>query len=160
MDFTERLKRAARHVGVGDSQSDIARALDVSRQRVNRWFRYGAEPDADQTLEIAKRWQIDVEWLKNGTGEMLPTPSDGLSAEERELVRNYRSATPQTRQVIATMARAVRKSVVAVVLAIPPLLSAPKAEAAPLFNINTSHITHWLRKLIAGLAPRRRAESV
>ena len=132
--FIDRLVRAARYAGVGESQSDIARSLEVSRQRVNRWFHHGAEPDADQTLEIAKRWKINPDWLKNGNGDMLPVVGDGLSLEERDLIRNYRSATPQVRQVISTMARAVRKSVVTFALAIPPLLAPDPVSAAVLHN--------------------------
>ena len=124
MTFTDRLLQAARHAGVGDSQSDIARSLEITRQCVNRWFRSGAEPDADTTLEIARRWKISAEWLKHGVGDMLQEPGDGLTVDERELVKNYRSATPRVRDVISRMARAVRKSVVTISLGIPPLLAA------------------------------------
>ena len=152
--FIDRLLRAAKHAGVGESQSAIADSLDVARQTVNRWFK-GGEPNAEQTFSIARAWRVSPEWLKSGVGDMLPSPGDGLSLEERDLIRNYRSATPQVRQVISTMARAVRKSVVTIALSIPPLLAPKPVDAAILHNLNSSaldcQITHWMRRALRWL---------
>ena len=133
MNFIERLQHAARFAGVGDSQSEIADSLGLARQTVNRWFK-GGEPNAEQTFAIARNWKVSPEWLKSGVGDMLPDPGDGLSQEERDLIRHYRSATPQVRQVISTMTRAVRKSVVTVAMAIPPLMGSSPADARLLHN--------------------------
>lgn len=133
--FIERLQSAARFSGVAESQSEIADSLHLARQTVNRWFK-GGEPNAEQTFAIARRWRVSPEWLKSGVGEMLPAPGDGLSQEERDLIRHYRSATPQVRQVISTMTRAVRKSVVTIAMAIPPLLVSNPTEARVLHNQN------------------------
>jgi transcriptional regulator with XRE-family HTH domain len=153
--FIDRMLRAAKHAGVGESQSEIADSLGLARQTVNRWFK-GGEPNAEQTFSIARTWRVSPEWLKSGTGEMLPSPGDGLSLEEKDLIRNYRSATPQVRQVISTMARAVRKSVVTIALAIPPLLAPKPADAAILHNQNSSAVgglnTHWMRRVIRWLS--------
>lgn len=129
-DFVERLKQAARLGGSGDSQADIARDLEVKRQTVNRWFVYDSagkrgEPDVDMTFHIANRYGVDPKWLKTGQGNMVPDPSqDGLASDEREVVRNYRSASRPIREVIRTMLRAARKvAVVAIASTIPPLLA-------------------------------------
>lgn len=133
-DFVERLKQAARLGGSGDSQADIARDLGVKRQTVNRWFVLGGEPDVDLTFHISSRYGVDPKWLKTGDGNMIPDPSqDGLSTEERDLVRCYRGATKQVKEVIRTMARAARKVAVVVVAAtIPPLLQPSPVQAATL----------------------------
>lgn len=149
-DFRERLQQAARWAGAGESQATMATSLSLNRQTINRWFQ-GGEPNADMLLHIARTWGVDAEWLKSGKGEMLPKPSaDGLSGEERDLIKHYRSATPQVRQVISTMARAVRKSMVAIAMAIPPLLAPNQADASISHNLifaAVEQITHCVRRL-------------
>jgi transcriptional regulator with XRE-family HTH domain len=147
--FIERLLLAAKHADVGESQSDIADALGLKRQTVNRWFKTGGEPDADTTLDIARRWKVSAEWLKQGSGEMLPNPEEGLSQKERELIRNLRRATPQVQEVILKMARAARKSVVTLVLAVPPLLASQSGETSILHipDYTFAAVRRWLRLL-------------
>jgi transcriptional regulator with XRE-family HTH domain len=132
--FHERLQQAAKWAGVGESQVDIAASLNLNRQTINRWFQ-GGEPNASMLLLIARSWGVDPEWLKSGEGDMLPAPDGNgaaLSNEERELIKNYRSASSQVRGVIRTMARAVRKSMVVISLAVPPLLAPDDAQAGVL----------------------------
>jgi transcriptional regulator with XRE-family HTH domain len=128
--FLERLLQAAEFAGIGRTQSEIADALGINRQTVHRWFREGVEPSADNCFDIATKWGIDGRWLKKGEGEMLK-PAGELPHDERELLRSYRSATPQTRQLLRKMARAATKSVLFIAATIPPLLSpANHSEAA------------------------------
>lgn len=154
--FHERLQQAAKWAGVGDSQVDIAASLNLNRQTINRWFQ-GGEPNAAMLLLIARSWGVDPEWLKTGEGEMLTAPDeDGLSQEERELIKNYRSASSQVRGVIRTMARAVRKSMVVISLAVPPLLAPDDALAGVLHKNNLTadviRIGAMLRRLMAWLS--------
>jgi transcriptional regulator with XRE-family HTH domain len=143
--FIERLQQAAKFAGAGDSQRAIAKSLELNPQTVNRWFKGFCEPNAEQVFKIARAWGIDAEWLKNGVGTMLEAPSDGLSQEERDLIKHYRSATAPVRDVIRQMTRAVRKSMVAVAMSIPPLLAPQPVEAAfSPFNIIQN--THWMRR--------------
>ena len=149
MKFTERLRQAANHAGVGPTQAAIADALGLNRQTVNRWF-FGSAPTVETLMEIARKWNVSADWLATGDGEMIPPSPDGLSVEERELVRSYRSASPQVRKVLATMARAARKSVLFIVATIPPLLSPSNTEAGVLHNTfaSTAAILHIGRKLL------------
>jgi DNA-binding XRE family transcriptional regulator len=104
-DFVERLKKAAAYAGAGESQANIAEAIGVTRQTVNRWFTKDGEPGVDLTFTIARKFRVSAEWLKWGGGEMLPPPSDGLLQDEKELIRYYRSATPEVREVIIAWLR-------------------------------------------------------
>lgn len=129
MSFIERLQQAARNAGATTSQAGIALALGVNRQTVHRWFK-GGEPDADQLIKIATRFNVDAKWLKEGDGQMMPKPGGDLSHDERELITNYRQATPKVREVVRMMTRAVRKAIVAGVFSIPPLLAPKDGHAA------------------------------
>ena len=152
--FKERLLRAAVHAGAGTTQVAIADALDLSRQAVNKWFIGTAEPSAENLLDISKKWGVSADWLQSGEGDMLPSPAESLPAEERELLRDYRSATPQTRKLLRTVARAARKSVLFMVATIPPLMSPSNSEAAMRHNlfyapiVSVIHIAFkWLQRL-------------
>lgn len=148
----ERLQLAARHAGVGDSQSEIATDLGLKRQTVNHWFNKGA-PEAENLALIEKRWGISGEWLRSGEGSMLPQPStDGLTEEERNLVKDYRRAPADRRPMILSIVRAAKKAVVTIAAAIPPLLASPNhTDAAILHKQNcvpegtVIHIAcHWI----------------
>jgi len=109
-DFVDRLRKAAAYALIGDSQAEIAQALDVTRQTVNVWFVRGGTPEADLIFWIAERFGVDARWLKTGDGAMIPeAATTPLSTDERELVKNYRSATPMVRAVISSMTRAACK---------------------------------------------------
>lgn len=147
--FSERLLRAARYAGIPDTQAGIAKALGLKRQTVNHWFTSG-EPTAENLLEIAAKLVVSAEWLRSGEGDMLPPPSSELPADERELLRSYRSATPQTRQILRTMAKAARKSVLFMVATIPPLLSPYSDAEAGIERAITEpvyYVKWWLRRL-------------
>lgn len=147
--FTDRLQHAARFAGVEDHQSAIATALGLKKQTLNRWFMTSGEPNAKILLHIARTWSIDPEWLKTGAGTMIPTSSpDGLTTEERDLIKNYRTATPKVREILRTVARAVRKSIITLSLAIPPYLAPQPADAATGHNYYFGLLnTHWRRLL-------------
>lgn len=147
-DFRERLQQAANYAGVGDSQATIAASLGLNRQTIHRWFS-GGEPNSEMLLHIARAWGVSAEWLQSGKGEMHAKPGDGLSAEERELVRHYRSASPQIRDVIRTMTRAVRKTMIAVaVVGVPPLMAPTDADADILHNQNCASVFDVIRERI------------
>jgi transcriptional regulator with XRE-family HTH domain len=147
--FLERLRQAAHYKGVRERQTDIAASLGIPIQTVNQWFTKGYMPKRELIIRIARTYGVGLEWLANGEGDMLPKPSENLSSDERDLVKNYRMASPKVREVISTMARAARKSVVTIAAASPPLLAAPQTEAA-----NMLHSLACVLCQIVGL-PRR-----
>lgn len=153
-NFRERLQQAAEYAGSGTTQAAIAAALGLNRQTVNRWF-LGGEISAENLLDISSKWGVRLEWLRDGDGEMVHKPSsDTLNQEERDLIRSYRSASPQARRVVLGMARAARKSMVTIAAVLPPLLAPSPSDAATSHNLfyapiaSTLHIVRrWLRGL-------------
>ncbi len=128
--FVNRLLQAARHIGSGERQTDIAIFIGLPIQTVNQWFVKGYVPKRDLMARIARAYGVDIGWLTDGEGEMVPSPSSKLPADERELLRNYRTATPKTKEQIRSVVRSLRKVAVVIAVAmIPPLL--PDAELAP-----------------------------
>jgi len=110
MIFLERLKLAARHSGVGESQAEIATSLKLSRQTVNRWFK-GGSPNRAMISTIAQTWGVNAEWLASGTGTLngVTAPKDATE-DELELLATYRSATAKVRKIILSIAKAARKA--------------------------------------------------
>lgn len=158
--FRERLQRAAKHAGVGETQAEIADNLGISRQTVHYWFKNGGADAANLAL-IERRWGVNGEWLRSADGDMLPQPSpENLPREELELLRDYRKASAQAREHIRTVARALRKSVITLAAVIPPYMVSTDSDAAVLHKQNctsnsTEYALHtigaWLRSLALSL---------
>lgn len=97
MAFSDRLRDAARHVGVEWSQTAVAKALGYSKQTVDRWFGTG-EPKPAQIFNIADRWKLSPRWLATGEGKMvLGEETDGQARDGREemMLLLFRGLTPE-----------------------------------------------------------------
>lgn len=58
---------------MGLTQSDIARALQISAQAVSKWERGGNAPDISILLDLANLLGVSVEWLLGGTSAHTDT---------------------------------------------------------------------------------------
>jgi transcriptional regulator with XRE-family HTH domain len=136
--FSERLLHAARHAGVGPTQTEIATSLGVSRQTVNHWFTKAGEPQSEILERIEERWGVSRKWLRTGDGDMLPklNSSEPLPDDELKLLRDYRSAPAENRPKIRAIVRTLRKAVVTIAVVIPPLLAPDHADAKTLHKSN------------------------
>lgn len=96
MNFSERLKKACDHSGIGWSQTAIGRALGVSKQTAERWMGDG-KPSADTLFAVADKLKVDARWLATGEGEMLrkPAAASELEPHEDDLIARYRIADPR-----------------------------------------------------------------
>lgn len=151
--FLERLQQAAKFAGVGHSQAAIADSLGIKRQTVNRWFRDGIEPSADNCFDIAAKWGVDGRWLKKGEGEMLPTPGGDLPQDVRDIVREVLRTTPQRRKMVLNMVRALRKTAVTIAAVIPPLLAPSPSDAKTSHNLFSAPTDYTLRRKWLSLRP-------
>jgi transcriptional regulator with XRE-family HTH domain len=149
--FSERLLSAAKHAGAGETQTEIANNLGLTRQTVTHWFNKDGVPDGDNLALIEKRWGVNGEWLRSGDGEMLPQPSpDGLSTEERDLVKSYRLAPANVRPVIISMLRAARKAIVTFGVILPPFLASEAGSPTlhkQICGTDRGLNTDWMRML-------------
>ena len=49
----------------GLTQADVAARLDVSRQAVSRWESGQSKPSTEKLLELAKIYDVSLDWLCN-----------------------------------------------------------------------------------------------
>lgn len=56
----------------GDGASDIARAVNTSPQNINNWSKRGISKKG--AIDIAKNYDLSVDWILTGEGEMKTTP--------------------------------------------------------------------------------------
>lgn len=61
------------------SQKAFGEMVGVSQSTVGRWESGKRAPDADELSRVCARFNLDPQWLLNGTG----VPPDGFDAVER-----------------------------------------------------------------------------
>lgn len=146
--FRERLKEAAVYAGVEYSQTAIARALNTSKQTVDRWMADG-EPRPAMIFHIADTWNINARWLATDEGDMVspPPPGGTLSPDEHVIVRRYRSGSAGFRNSLKTILK-----LASFVAAISFFAPQNNADARALHNANLTFQglnTHWRRFLVS-----------
>lgn len=124
--FAEKLRMAREAMGL--SQAKLAEILDVKPSAVSRWEK-GGGIEAFRLPVIAEKLGRPVEWFQ---GQSVPEvvddiaelkerlarieaaqfQSENLSAEELDLLRDFRGATLDGRQAILISARTAPKKVV------------------------------------------------
>lgn len=73
-EMGRRILMAFREARLGDTQSEIARALKVSPMTVSYWIRGMKMPPIHTGVLLAKQCKVCVEWLYTGRGPMRPEP--------------------------------------------------------------------------------------
>lgn len=103
--FRERLKEAAKHIGVEYSQTAIARSLGISKQTVDQWMAE-VRPSAEMIYLIADKWKVEPRWLQIEQGEMVAHPSAkaDLGPDEQILLTRFRSSDPRWQIAIKYLA--------------------------------------------------------
>lgn len=69
----------------GYSQEMVAEKLEVSRQAVSKWENNLSEPSTENLMKLSKLFDIEVDLLINGKGEVL---ADHLKNENRKYYYN------------------------------------------------------------------------
>ena len=68
MTLCEKLTQARKAAGL--TQADIAARLSVSRQAVSRWESGQSKPSTEKLLELARIYDVSLDWLCSDADEM------------------------------------------------------------------------------------------
>lgn len=95
--FSERLAQLCDEKGLPERgrQSMLARDFGVSQGAVRKWLTGGAFPEMEMALRLADHFDVNVNWLLQGTG-----PKRGDRVDMRALVANdiLSSGSPELRK--------------------------------------------------------------
>lgn len=90
----ENLKRLRKEAGM--SQQQLADAVGVSQQSINKYENHSIEPDVATLIRIADCFCVSVDELIGHSRE-----SDGeLGSDELRLVEDYRKLSPSRKQAL------------------------------------------------------------
>ena len=68
MELDEKLTQARKAAGL--TQADVAAKLNVSRQAVSRWESGQSKPSTEKLLELARIYDVSLDWLCSDADEM------------------------------------------------------------------------------------------
>ncbi len=80
------------------SQAQLADAIGVSQQSVNKYENSSVEPDIETLIKIADRFSVSVDYLIGHTGQSDSFLS--LSADEKETLVGYRFLNEKEKEII------------------------------------------------------------
>ena len=102
MNLGETICRLRTQAGL--SQSDLADALEVSRQSVSKWETNASVPDLDKLIRMSEFFRVSLDELVKGSGEPETPPAEPCPAAAPESVTAPELAEPAPRR---TRARSV-----------------------------------------------------
>ena len=102
MNLGETICRLRTQAGL--SQSDLADALEVSRQSVSKWETNASVPDLDKLIRMSEFFRVSLDELVKGSGEPETPPAEPCPAAAPESVTASELAEPAPRR---TRARSV-----------------------------------------------------
>ena len=95
------------------NQEEIAKKLNLTRSTVSDWENERSEPSVNQLVSIATAFSCSVDYLlglEDDFGNIvIAGESDGLTEEEKELIKCYRSSADAERLALITTARSFAK---------------------------------------------------
>lgn len=104
MSFADNIKRLRLQDGL--PQAQLAKALGVSKSTVSMW-ETGERTPTLETLEfIADYFNVDLNVLWGDDKKPVTIEDDGLTAEERDVIRTLRSAPPDARRHLMAFLKA------------------------------------------------------
>ncbi len=88
------------------SQKQLAEAIGVSQQSINKYENHKIEPDIDTMIKIADYFETSVDYLIGHSTlrrRIEATEEYALNAEEGRLVEQYRKLSPKQRESIMSV---------------------------------------------------------
>lgn len=104
MSFSSRLKSLRSSHSI--SQATLAKILGVTQQAVGKWEVDKATPDYDTLRNVAKYFQVSVDFLLEltDTPDASPAPpvasAPPIAPQDRELLRKYHELDQRGRQAV------------------------------------------------------------
>lgn len=80
------------------TQPELAQKIGISQQNISRWERNEVIPNIDFCVKLANFYGISIDELlcinSNFSARTVAPMGDGMTADERELLRLYRELSP------------------------------------------------------------------
>ena len=97
----------------GFSQAVLAEKVQTSQRNIGRWENCENEPTYSQLIKIADVLEVSIDYLVGREDDfgniIIAGESDGLTEEEKELIKCYRSSADAERLALITTARSFAK---------------------------------------------------
>lgn len=91
------------------TQKQLAEAIGVSQQSINKYENHNIEPDIETLIRIADHFDTSVDYLiGHKVSEQNTTQTDMLQIDERRLLSNYRSLTKTQKQALLQLTAAIQ----------------------------------------------------
>ena len=105
-----RLKELREEQGL--TQNDVAEAIKTSRTNIGRWEKGENEPAASFVIQLANFFECSTDYLLGRSDDFgsvtvkkEKSPTDNLSAEEKELLENFRQLNLKNKMHVSSYAR-------------------------------------------------------
>ncbi len=82
------------------SQQQLATALGISQQSINKYENHNIEPDISLLIAMAEYFGTSIDYL---VGYAQDSENVGITEKERELIEGYRSLEPAQRTCVDTL---------------------------------------------------------
>ena len=94
------------------TQNDVAKAINTSQRNISRWEKNENEPTSNFVLMLADFFECSTDYLLgreddfgNITIKKEKSPTDNLSAEEKELLENFRQLNFKNKMHVSSYAK-------------------------------------------------------
>jgi len=82
------------------TQKDLADVLFVNQTAVSQWERGATVPSSQMLVKLSELYGVTIDYILGRTDQKetpVPENGDGLSEEQREIVKLYETASPTLR---------------------------------------------------------------
>ena len=91
------------------TQNELAEAIGVSQQSINKYENHNIEPDIETLVRIADYFSTSVDYIVGHTDidrRIEPMEAFDLNPDEARVIASYRRLTPNQREAVVGVMRA------------------------------------------------------